>query len=114
MAREIHSAFPGHEKMRLMSSFRESKYTSKSFDGFNSSLKEITFAIQSPEVVRLVEEITGFANQIPDPSLYAGGLSMMLSGNFLNPHIDNSYEQDRLYYRTLNFLYYITPDWKES
>ena len=37
---------------------------------------------------------------------------MMVKGNFLNPHIDDSHDSERKYYRTLNLLYYVTPDWK--
>jgi Rps23 Pro-64 3,4-dihydroxylase Tpa1-like proline 4-hydroxylase len=107
----IYNAYPKPEEMRLISSFREKKFTSKNFDQFDPLLKDITFAIQDRAVVKIVEEITGISQQIPDPTLYAGGLSMMGQGHFLNPHIDNSHEGTRTYYRTLNLLYYITPDW---
>ncbi|PRC92706.1 2OG-Fe(II) oxygenase [Solimicrobium silvestre] len=112
IAKKIYSVFPSLGQMRLMSSFRERKYTSKHFDQFNSILKDITFAMQDVAVVKVIEEITGITQQIPDPTLYAGGLSMMGEGHFLNPHIDNSHEVSRRYYRTLNLLYYVTPDWE--
>ena len=112
IARAIHAAFPQPERMRLMSSFREVKYTSKSLDDFAPLLKDITFAIQDPAVIERVGAITGIEEQVPDPSLYAGGLSMMGRGQFLNPHIDNSHEASRKLYRTVNLLYYVTPDWR--
>lgn len=112
LALEIFNCFPEKEKMREMSSFREKKYTSKNFDQFNSLLSDITFAIQETKVIKIVEEITGIKNQQADATLYAGGLSFMDKDNFLNPHIDNSHEQTRSLYRTLNLLYYISPDWK--
>ncbi|XDD52803.1 2OG-Fe(II) oxygenase [Leptospira sp. WS4.C2] len=112
LALEIYNCFPEKEKMRMMSSFRERKYTSKNFDQFNSLLSDITFAIQEPKVIRIVEEITGIKNQQADSTLYAGGLSLMDKDSFLNPHIDNSHEQTRSFYRTLNLLYYISPEWK--
>lgn len=111
IAHRINKAFPAASSMRLMDSFREKKYTSKSYEKFDSLLADITFAIQDPRVIRLVEDITGIKEQIPDPSLYAGGLSAMGPGHFLSPHIDNSHEATRRYYRTLNLLYYVTPDW---
>lgn len=111
ISRKIHKVFPAAASMRLMDSFREKKYTSKSYDKFDPLLADITFAIQDPSVIRLVEQITGIQEQIPDASLYAGGLSAMGSGHFLSPHIDNSHEGTRRYYRTLNLLYYVTPDW---
>lgn len=112
LAMEIYHAFPRLEQMRLMSSFREKKFTSKHFDQFNPILKDITFAMQNVAVVSIIEEITGITQQIPDPTLYAGGLSMMGEGHFLNPHIDNSHEATRQFYRTLNLLFYVTPDWE--
>ncbi len=111
IARAIYESFPPADRMRLLSTFREAKYTSKSLDAFAPLLKDITFAIQAPELVRRVETITGIPEQVPDPSLYAGGLSMMGHGHFLNPHIDNSHDDARRVYRTLNLLYYVTPDW---
>ncbi len=112
VAEAIAQHFPEPWKMRLMDSFRERKYTSKNFDDYHPLVKSITFAIQDPRVVAIVEKITGIQEQIPDSSLYAGGLSAMTRGHFLGVHIDNSHEGSRQYYRTLNLLYYISPDWK--
>ena len=114
MAAEIHRAFPAAGIMRHLKSFREHKYTLKQLDKVPPILEDLTFAIQSAPVLAAVERITGIREQRPDPSLYAGGLSMMLKGDFLNPHIDNSHDAERRYYRTLNLLYYVTPDWKEE
>lgn len=111
LCKNIYLKFPKIEEMRFMSSFREQKYTSKNFDLFDPLLAEITFALQDPEIVRLIEIITGIKNQTADPSLYAGGLSSMCKNNFLGPHIDNSHDGTGRLYRTLNLLYYITPDW---
>jgi Rps23 Pro-64 3,4-dihydroxylase Tpa1-like proline 4-hydroxylase len=111
IAQRIHAAFPSADRMRLMDTFRERKYTSKNFGEFDPVLADITFAIQDPRVISVVERITGIEQQIPDPSLYAGGLSAMGRGHFLGPHIDNSHDGSRRYYRTLNLLYYVTPDW---
>ena len=111
LACRINNVFPPASSMRLMKSFREKKYTSKSYDDFDPLLSDITFALQDPALIKIVEDITGIKEQIADPTLYAGGLSAMGSGHFLNPHIDNSHEASRQYYRALNLLYYVTPDW---
>ncbi len=49
----------------------------------------------------------------PDPStmLYAGGISLMATGHYLHPHIDNSHDMERQRYRILNLLYYASPEW---
>lgn len=114
VAHQIATAFPEGAQMRLMDSFRERKYTSKSYERFDPILREITFAFQDPRIVEMIEDITGIAEQVPDSLLYAGGLSAMSKGHYLSPHIDNSHDSSRQHYRTLNLLYYVTPDWAEA
>lgn len=111
-ANQIYKKFePENKFWREMASFREKKLTSKQYDKFDPTLKEITFAIQDPRVISSVEKITGISNQKADEFLYAGGLSMMREGDFLDPHIDNSHDQEQKLYRRLNLLYYVSPDW---
>ncbi len=112
MARTIAAAFPDARKMRLMKSFREHKYTSKSLDKHDPLIADITFAFQDKRVIDLVAELTGIVDAVGDPHLYAGGISAMERGHFLNPHLDNSHDGSQLNYRVLNLLYYITPDWR--
>ncbi|MBS1809835.1 MAG: 2OG-Fe(II) oxygenase [Acidobacteria bacterium] len=114
IAQDIFAAFPGIEQMRLLNSFREHKYTSKALDQMNPLIAAITFAFQTPEVIRFIEELTEIPDMIGDPYLYAGGISTMLRGHFLNPHLDNSHDSARKYYRVLNLLYYVTPDWQSE
>lgn len=92
-------------------SFREKKRTSAHLDAHHPLLGDITYALQDPRLVALVGEITGMDKLEPDPKLYAGGLSMMFNGDFLNPHIDNSHDSERSRYRRLNLLYYVSPEW---
>lgn len=111
-ARRIADAFPPVDEMRLMKTFREFKYTSKALEKFDPLIADITFAFQDKRVIDKVAELTGIRDAAGDPHLYAGGISAMKRGHFLNPHIDNSHDGDQKYYRVLNLLYYITPDWK--
>ena len=112
LAREIRAAFPAPAEMRLLDSFRERKFTSKSLDRFSPLLAEITMAFQDQRVIDAVAVITGTRDTVGDPLLYAGGLSAMAKGHFLNPHIDNSHDYEQKNYRVLNLLYYCSPDWK--
>ena len=113
ICREIHAAFPRDgDGFFNRDSFRERKKTSANLDAYAPVLADITYAFQDRAVVDLVAELVGFAGIEPDPKLYAGGLSMMFRGDFLNPHIDNSHDAERGRYRRLNLLYYVSPDWK--
>ena len=111
VARRVSDAFPPPSEMRLMDTFRERKHTSKSLDKFDPIISDITFAFQEKRVIERVAELTGISDAVGDPHLYAGGLSAMSRGHFLNPHIDNSHDGEQQNYRVLNLLYYITPDW---
>lgn len=111
VAKEIYEAYPSPEEMAIHKSLRENKRIAAQMDLYNPLLEEIVFAFQDDRVVKIVEQITGLNGMIPDEHLYAGGISLMAKGNFLNPHLDNSHDNDRENYRVLNLLYYVTPDW---
>ncbi len=112
VALSIYNAFPSPEEMAIHKSIRENKRIAAQMDLYNPLLEEIVYAFQDPRVVEVVEKITGLKELIPDDKLYAGGISLMSQGNFLNPHLDNSHDKDIENYRVLNLLYYVSPDWK--
>jgi Rps23 Pro-64 3,4-dihydroxylase Tpa1-like proline 4-hydroxylase len=112
IAKTIYDAFPSPEEMAIHKSMRENKRVAAQMDLYNPLLEEIVFAFQDERIVKICETITGIENMQPDEHLYAGGISLMANGNFLNPHLDNSHDNDRENYRVLNLLYYVTPDWK--
>jgi Rps23 Pro-64 3,4-dihydroxylase Tpa1-like proline 4-hydroxylase len=113
-ARSIYAAFPDKSTMMLKKSLRENKYVAAQMDKFSPVLEEIVFAFQEVNVLKTIEEITGIREMVADTNLYAGGISLMAEGNFLNPHLDNSHDKERERYRVLNLLYYVTPDWSHE
>ena len=113
-AKAIHDAFPDKSQMMERKTLREHKYVAAQMDRYQPLLEEIIYAFQDPRVVALTGEITGFKDLFPDEHLYAGGISLMAPGNFLNPHLDNSHDKDRQMYRVLNLLYYVSPEWEKE
>ena len=114
LARRIHAAFPPVDTMMRRRSIREDKYIATQMDRYDRLLEETVFAFQEQSVIDAVGAITGLDGLLGDPRLYAGGISAMTRGQFLNPHIDNSHSEDRKTYRALNLLYYATPDWRDQ
>lgn len=114
IALEIASVFPKPEQMVLKKSLRENKFIAAQMNRYHPLLEETIYAFQDERVVKIVGEICGVNNPIPDENLYAGGLSLMGKKQFLNPHLDNSHDKDRNLWRVLNLLYYVTPEWKEE
>ena len=112
---KLHELFPRNSKLwHRQKSLRERKKDFNKIQQINEIFSDYFSAIQSSEVLQLIEKITDIKNLNYDKSLYAGGMSAMSSGDFLNPHLDNSHDANRIRYRRLNLLYYITPDWQLS
>jgi Rps23 Pro-64 3,4-dihydroxylase Tpa1-like proline 4-hydroxylase len=111
IADRLAQAFPAAKDMIEYRSLREHKFASAQMDRHVPILEEVLFAFQADAVLSLLKEITGIPELDADPQLYAGGVSRMDHGNFLNPHLDNSHDNERQRYRVLNLLYYVSPDW---
>jgi Rps23 Pro-64 3,4-dihydroxylase Tpa1-like proline 4-hydroxylase len=113
-ARAIYEAFPPASSLVLKKTLGQLKFVGYQMNAYDPLLEEAIYAFQDARVLRLVGAITGLAELLPDDSLYAGGISLMAEGHFLNPHLDNSHDMERANYRVLNLLYYVTPDWREE
>ena len=113
-ANKIFETFPDKDTMMVKKSLREHKHVAAQMIQYDHILQEIVFAFQQHGVLKAVSEITHIEGMLPDDKLYAGGISLMSKGNFLNPHLDNSHDKDRELYRVLNLLYYVSPDWSEE
>lgn len=113
-AERIRAAFPDTGEMVLKQSLREVKYVAAQMNNYDPLLEEIIYAFQAERVVQATQQITGLKALEPDEMLYAGGISAMTSGQFLNPHIDNSHDKTRQRYRVLNLLYYVSPGWRKA
>jgi Rps23 Pro-64 3,4-dihydroxylase Tpa1-like proline 4-hydroxylase len=114
IAMKIYHHFPSQEQMTLKNSLRENKYIAAQMNQYHPILEEIIYAFQDNRVVEMVKSICQVEDLQPDEYLYAGGISSMGHGQFLNPHLDNSHDKDRDKWRVLNLLYYVTPGWKEE
>jgi Rps23 Pro-64 3,4-dihydroxylase Tpa1-like proline 4-hydroxylase len=114
LAAQIHKAFPVPEEMHLRRSLREVKYVAAQMDRYTPILEEALFAFQDQGVLAAISKITGMQQLEPDAELYAGGISVMGRGHFLNPHLDNSHDRELRRYRALNLLYYASPGWQKD
>lgn len=114
VAKFAYQNFPMNKGFQLnqFSSFRERKKTFTRIDLLDKIIPNITDAFHDDRIIKKISEITSINALECDASLYAGGLSIMSNGDFLNPHIDNSHDSKRKRYRRLNLLYYLTPGWE--
>jgi Rps23 Pro-64 3,4-dihydroxylase Tpa1-like proline 4-hydroxylase len=112
-ARRIYESLPEPGTLMLRESVKERKRVGIKVEDYAPEMAAILFAFQQPEVVAAVGAITGQEGLSADASLYGSGISLMLEGDYLLPHLDNSHDGDGKLYRVLNLLYYVTPDWPE-
>src|SRR5215469_4524036 len=83
-ARVIYEAFPPVERMVLKHTPGQLKYVGYQMDAYDPLLEEIIYAFQDARVVSAIASITGIADLLPDERLYAGGISLMTQGQYLN------------------------------
>ncbi len=114
LAEKIFNSFPSSDEMKLRKSLREYKYIAAQMNQYDPILEEVIYAFQDPRIVESIQEVCNIASLYPDENLYAGGISLMGKGQYLNPHLDNSHEKDRHKWRVLNLLYYVSPEWDNS
>jgi Rps23 Pro-64 3,4-dihydroxylase Tpa1-like proline 4-hydroxylase len=91
-ARTIYEAFPPVDRLVLKRTLGQLRYVGYQMDAYDPLLTEAIYAFQDPRIVRAMGDITGVTGLLPDDKLYAGGISLMTQGQYLNPHLDNSHD----------------------
>ena len=107
LVKSLHKDLNDINHFKSMKSFRERKKTTSNLSYFNSSINQIHAIFQNENFINCLQETLNISSLQSDPENYAGGLSLMNHGDFLNPHLDNSHSKDRTLYRRLNLLFYI-------
>jgi hypothetical protein len=64
-----------------------------------------------PRFLRVLEQITGIQQLLPDPYLVGGGLHLSGPGGVLSPHTDFHYHRALNLYRRINVLVYLNQGW---
>lgn len=107
--------FPKLSEMDQLRDFRQDKAQDPSLAKFNPIFQEIIFQhLHSPRFVNLMRNLSGISSLRADPQLYAAGLAQGGDKSFLNVHIDNSSHPTQPWYRRLNILVYLNPNWTEE
>ncbi|XZF12605.1 2OG-Fe(II) oxygenase [Chitinophagaceae bacterium MMS25-I14] len=113
-ANAIYHALPHPDQLMLRDTEKEKKRVGIKLEDYDEMMTAILYAFQDEAVIRAISNITGLQDLEPDESLYGSGISMMMKGDFLKPHLDNSHDGDGRKYRIINTLYYITPGWPKE
>ena len=68
--------------------------------------------LTSDSFLKKLEEMTGIKYLFADPYYAGGGIHKVKSGGHLNVHTDYMLHPVRPWYRRINLLLYLTPNWK--
>ncbi|NJM74446.1 MAG: hypothetical protein HC852_00275, partial [Acaryochloridaceae cyanobacterium RU_4_10] len=114
-AKTAFQVFPKMGEMDKLKDFRQYKAQDPDLSKFHPIFQEIVFKhLHSRRLLDIVAQITDIPDLLPDCQLYAAGLAQGADSSFLNIHIDNSSHPVHPWYRRLNLLLYLNPDWTEE
>lgn len=111
IATKLSEYFPEEKELNHLVGPQENKYVGVHFSDKQKLVEECIYAFQDESLIKIIGEITNIKSLIGDPELYAGGISSMSKGCFLNPHIDNSHDRNLENFRRLNLLFYVNREW---
>lgn len=92
----------------------EVKKTCNEWNKFKKNIYTFFSILNSIEFVNLIKKFTGNNKLYPDYGLNGGGLHSHKSGGKLNMHLDYNIHPKIDLQRKINFLIYVTPNWKKS
>ena len=78
------------------------------------SYRKLDQLLQSPEFLRLASAVTGIPNLLHDPEYLGGGAHENLEEMELDPHVDFTVHARSGFYRRVNVLLYLNPEWEEA
>jgi hypothetical protein len=82
---------------------------------FPARIGEVSDALNSPEFLEWLSQLTGIPELIADPSLEGGGLHQSGRGGFLNVHTDFSHHHhNKDWKRRVNLILYLNSGWQDG
>jgi 2OG-Fe(II) oxygenase superfamily len=117
VARRLVAEFPPVDPTRWTSytHVNERKYGRSDRRVFPPTIGQIVDLLNAPTFLRILQDLTGIAGLLADPSLEGGGLHQSGRGGFLNVHADFTGHPHRpKWRRRVNLLLYLNQDWKDE
>jgi len=92
----------------------EKKLMYSEYEGLDISLTKVLGALNSPQFLLFLENLTGFQNIIKDDQLVGGGLHQIEKEGKLDIHADFNIHYQTGNRRCLNLILFLNKDWKED
>jgi 2OG-Fe(II) oxygenase superfamily len=86
----------------------------KRIETLSPSYAAVADYLRSEAFLKLMSDLTGIPNLLPDVNMYGGGTHENRHGQELDAHIDFNYDPQTKLHRRLNLLVYLNREWDES
>ena len=114
---ELANAFPGSHWAgwdNIDHQFQRLKSSCSLVETIPAPLDRVVMELNCGEVLNWLERLTGIGNLLADSQLGGGGLHTTFEGGYLVPHTDFHTTAVPNFFRRLNLLLYLNPDWEPS
>lgn len=114
---EILESFPDPEWTgwtALGDSYQLHKFSCSNIERIPEPFARLIHELSAPGFLRVLQDLTGIRNLLPDPYLAGGGLHLSGPGGVLAPHTDFHLYQPFGLYRRVNVLIYLNEEWDSS
>ena len=91
-----------------------SPYIVGMWDNMPEHVTNLLNFLNSREVLKFLEELTGIPDLIPDREFYGGGIHRILPGGKLSVHADYNFHPITKLHRRVNLLLYLNKNWEEE
>jgi 2OG-Fe(II) oxygenase superfamily len=108
-------AFPPFDRGQSVNEFyyRGDKAVVEDVLSLGPAYQRFDALMRAPPFLELLSDVTGIPNLLYDPDYSGGGTHENRSGEELDPHIDFNIHPRTNWYRCLNLLLYLNPEWDE-
>lgn len=115
-AKELWQSFPSFDTKKAVNElgYVGGKATREDVKNLGTAYLKLDDLFSSSAFLEWMSALTGIPNLLYDPDYTGGGTHENLPGQDLNVHIDFNYHPTRGWYRRVNVLLYLNPEWEES
>ena len=95
----------------MSASYMHNKHFCEDLNLIPEPFRALIRELSEPRFLRVLEQITGIKQLLPDPYLVGGGLHLSGPGGILSPHTDFHYYRGLNLYRRINVIVYLNDGW---
>jgi hypothetical protein len=107
----VRSSLPAFDTMVRREGVKERKYVFSQVDRLGAMARSMVIALNQQAIADFVASLMGEPQLDVDPSFFNGGINVMMPGDHMYPHLDNSHNYSRTKRRVAALIYYLSDTW---